>query len=145
MDFSSILIGLALLALVVFGVAYPFMARRGLYDEAPSTTEGLLAEREAILLALRDLDFDHSVGKIAPEDYAAQRAELVARGVAVLKQLDIQGLSAVETSVDEAIEQAIARRRQTPTAHACTQCGAPASTTDRFCSQCGQPLPEATT
>lgn len=142
MDFTSILLGLALLASVAFAVAYPFITRRGLRDERPSTTEGLLAEREAILLALRDLDFDKTVGKLAPEDYAAQRAELVARGVAVLKQLDALGLSEAAASVDEGIEQAVARRRQTVQAHACAQCGTPASTADRFCGHCGAPLPE---
>lgn len=142
MDITSILIGLALLALVAFGVAYPFIQRRGLREEYTTTAESLLAEREAALAALRDLDFDKTVGKVTPEDYAAQRAGLVARGVAVLKQMDAVGLSGAETSVDEAIEQAVARRRQTANARTCAQCHTPASTTDRFCSHCGQPLPE---
>lgn len=142
MDITSILIGLALLALVAFGVGYPFIERRGLREEHATTAESLLAEREAVLAALRDLDFDQTVGKVLPEDYAAQRAELVARGVTVLKQMDALGIPNAETSADEAIEQAVARRRQTANAHACAQCHAPASERDRFCSHCGASLPK---
>lgn len=142
MDIPSILIGLALLALVAFGVGYPFIERRGLREAHATTAESLLAAREAVLAALRDLDFDRAVGKVLPEDYAAQRAELVARGVVVLKQMDALGLSGAEATVDEAIEQAVARRRQMVGPRACAQCQTPASTTDRFCSRCGAPLPK---
>jgi hypothetical protein len=34
----------------------------------------LSAQREAILVALRDLDFDYSTGKLVEDDYRQQRA-----------------------------------------------------------------------
>lgn len=91
MDIGSGLLGLALLALIAFVVARPLMEKP--VDEQPvSPAEQLLGERERVLTQLRDLDFDQAMGKINQEDYAALRAQLVAAGVAILKQLDALGV-----------------------------------------------------
>ena len=123
MDLGSILLGLALLLLVGFLVARPLLV--GGQDRERAARGGqadtLLFERERLLAQLRDLDFDHATSKIADDDYTAQRAALVAQGVAVLKQLDALGISAApangsaagtagETPEDE-IEAAIAAAR----------------------------------
>ena len=63
----------------------------------------LQAEREAVLTAVRDLDFDYQTGKFSEEDYLAQRESLMEHGVAILKQID-----AIES---EAIEAAVRSRR----------------------------------
>lgn len=141
MDIGSVLIGMALLIGVAFFVLQPFLEQRTLREKQVSEAEALMAERESLLIALRDLDFDHATGKITTEDYTPQRAELVARGVAVLKRLDALGASA-PASLDDEIEQAIARRRARradPKAAgaACVACGAALEAGDRFCSNCG--------
>lgn len=141
MDIGSVLIGMALLIGVAFFVLQPFLEQRTLRAKQVSEAEALMAERESLLIALRDLDFDHATGKITTEDYASQRAELVARGVAVLKRLDALGASA-PASLDDEIEQAVARRRARradPKAAGatCAECGAALEAGDRFCSRCG--------
>jgi hypothetical protein len=124
MDIGSILLGLALLFLVSFIVARPLLEGSRFRERQPGPADQLLAERERVLVQLRDLDFDHATGKIMDADHAAQRAVLVARGVELLKQLD--ALAAAVTpaapaarranghgyTVDAEIEAAVARARR---------------------------------
>jgi hypothetical protein len=126
MDIGSLLLSLALLLLVGFIVARPILERRGAREKEISRADQLAAERESLLTALRDLDFDHATGKIGDEDYAPQRAQLVAQGVAVLKQLDGVLSKSKEAfspaagegtvSAEDEIERAIAARRKTQAA-----------------------------
>ena len=115
MDIGSILLGLALLAVIAFVVARPLLEHISVPDTPASPSEQLLGQREQVLTQLRDLDFDHAMSKINEADYAAQRAQLVVQGVALLKQLDALGAAGEaagsDGSADETIEAAVARRR----------------------------------
>src|SRR3990172_4571869 len=89
MDVPSLLLLLALLIPVALFVARPLFARASTsVSETTQRASALLAERERVLAALQELDFDHVVGKIPEEEYPSRRAALVTEGVAVLKQLD---------------------------------------------------------
>ena len=66
MTIGAFLVGLALLALIVSIVLRP-LAQRGRRDEA-APQEHAPPRLEAVLAALRDLDFDHQTGKGAQED-----------------------------------------------------------------------------
>jgi len=122
MDLGSLLLGLALLLLVAFIVARPILERRDMPDQEISRADQLVAERESLLAALRDLDFDHATGKISDEDYTPQRAQLVAQGVAILKQLDALGPALPEhaASAEDEIERAVAARRRSSLEHRAT-------------------------
>lgn len=116
MDIGSILVGLALLAVVAFVVAQPFLERRGERERQVTQADALIAEREQVLDALRDLDFDHAMGKITTDDYAPQRERLVQRGVALLQQLDALGVvpapaNGAAGAPEDEMERAIAARR----------------------------------
>lgn len=111
MDLGSIFIGALLFALVIFLVAQPLIEQRGVREKRVTRTDALLAERETILDALRDLDFDHAMGKLTTEDYTPQRLQLVARGAAVLRELDTLGVTTAASAEDE-IERAVAARRK---------------------------------
>lgn len=90
MTVGAVVAALALLALA-FALAW---VAAPLWRGAPAPTAddprvvALLAEREAILAALRDLDADAADGRLAPDDHRALRVETVARGAAVLAALD---------------------------------------------------------
>src|SRR3990172_11690320 len=101
MDFGSILLGLALLLLAGFIVARPLIDGERPHEAEATPADSLLAERDNLLTALRDLDFDHATGKIADEDYTPQRAQLVARGVSVLKELEALGAEGRIAAEDE--------------------------------------------
>jgi hypothetical protein len=154
MDAVSIIVALALAFLVGVFIARPLLIRgyRSLSADPPA--HALTLEREMNLLALRELDFDHLTGKIADEDYAAQRAALVAQGVALLQQLETltetQPLSAeaqleAEVSAARAAGLAQARPATPPPVPGgyCPQCGTPRQAADRFCAKCGAALMRA--
>lgn len=158
MDAASLLLGLALLILVAAYVARPLFERSPEPVAESDPSDGLLAERENVLAALRDLDFDFRTGKVAAEDYEAQRAALVTQGAAVLQQLDASAANGEPPADDlEAeIEAAIAAHRQsakkpsrapvspvTASAQVCSSCGAAIRAGDRFCAACGTPVAAA--
>jgi hypothetical protein len=119
MDIGSIFLILALLILVILFISRPFFERSTVEGDAMTMQEehdysSLLAERDRILNALQELDFDHVLGKIPTEDYPAQRNVLLKKGTEILKKLDeIQspGLAGNGDELDARIEAAIARRR----------------------------------
>jgi hypothetical protein len=112
MDIGSLFLILALLILVVLFVSRPFFEQKtnpvNKQDHELST---LLAEKDATLTALRELEFDYVLGKIPEETYPAQRALLVRRGVDVLQRLDnFQGQTYSEET-ETRLEAAVAARR----------------------------------
>jgi hypothetical protein len=149
MDLGFILLGLALIGAVIFLVAQPFLERHSLRERPPRAADDLTAEREGVLIALRDLDFDHSTGKLTDDDHAAQRTQLLARGAKVLKQLDALGGAVPDDDVESAIERAVAARRKgsaaqpaplTSAVARCPTCRAEVRAADRFCASCGGAL-----
>ena len=72
-----------------------------------------IAYYERVLVNIRDLDEDHSTGKISTAEYDAERERWVTRGVTALKLLDelaaqqniIDDMDADDASIDRAIEQ----------------------------------------
>ena len=117
MDIGSIFLILALLILVGLFVSRPFLEhQRFVFNLAQKPLEHeqshLLAERDRILNALQELDFDYTLGKIPQEDYPVQRQALLQRGSDVLRRLEAL-LPAADTGEDaEArLEATIAARR----------------------------------
>ncbi len=93
MDIGSILLILALFVLVAFFISQPFFDRRRAAGNLQENTRehersGLLAERDRVLNALQELDFDNALEKIPAEDYPAQRARLLQYGSEILRKLD---------------------------------------------------------
>lgn len=115
MDFGSIFLFLALLAAVALFVSRPFLKRQpvviDLAEKKPDEHErsALMAERDRILNALQELDFDHLLGKIPEEDYPRQRAVLLQWGADILRKLDTLA-EAESDDAEERIEAAIRAR-----------------------------------
>jgi rubrerythrin len=89
MEIVVALMSLALMVVVAVYIAAPLTARsRVIAAPEESSREKLLAERNTVLTALRDLDFDFQTGKLLEADYRAMREKYAARGVEILKELD---------------------------------------------------------
>jgi hypothetical protein len=88
MTIGSFLLILALLVIVALFIVRPFLEPGTGARADMRTHDELVAERERILEALLELDFDQQLGKVPEEIYAAQREHLVRRGAKVLKELD---------------------------------------------------------
>jgi hypothetical protein len=99
-------------------------------------------ERDKLLVlrALKDLEFDRAMGKVADKDYAEMSAKLRSRAAALLRELD-----ASATHRDE-IEREVARRLGAPAPPipvkptAACACGTKNDADARFCKNCGRSL-----
>lgn len=119
----------------------------------------LLARKDSALRAIKELEFDHQVGKIDAADYQRLNDRLRRQAITLLQQLE--QITPLSTALDEQLEAEIAQRRQakpasTPAkpisapviqpittaagaAHFCTQCGARLDNSFKFCANCGAP------
>jgi NADH pyrophosphatase NudC (nudix superfamily) len=151
-------------------ISQPFLERRGRKMTAEAhETSALMAERDRVINALQELDFDYNLKKIPAEDYPVQRAELLQKGAEILKKLDTllpssfgKGSAAdrVESAVaarradmstteqpslrdDDDVEALIAARRKSRKEKSggfCPRCGKPMLVSDRFCPHCGKSI-----
>lgn len=172
MDIGAIFLLLSVSVLVGLFVARPFMERSRFTmlsggDQELST---LLAERDRLITALQELDFDFTLGKIPAQDYPVMRASLLQHASDVLRKLDalqpqmhnhsdaesrveaviaarradaaVQDNKAVEVSDDQIEELVAARRtsRKEKSAGFCPKCGKPVLRSDRFCPSCGKSI-----
>ena len=141
-----ILIAVLIIIAALAVVAYPLFARRPVAPVASNAAaeqlEELLARREVAFQALRDLTFDHRVGKITDEDFAVFQANLKEVAAAALADLDRWEAEA-DTGLDAALERAIVARgaAMVEAGRTCPTCGKPATEDDRFCAGCGAPVP----
>src|SRR5512140_2088471 len=98
MSIAGLFLLIMLFASVAIVVLWPLLQSQGKTvpgDQSeghtmPSALAQLQAEHEAILISVRDLDFDYQTGKLAEDEYLAQRERLMQRGVEILKQIDLQ-------------------------------------------------------
>jgi NADH pyrophosphatase NudC (nudix superfamily) len=172
MELSAIFFVLAVFILVGMYLYAPFMAqsrRTTTVEEAEEhELSSLMAERDRVINALQELDFDQKLGKIPAEDYPLQRAELLGKGTEILRRLDelqpadfsrpyaasrleeavaarrADAAGAVRLEIsDDDLESLIAARRRGRTeksAGFCPRCGQPVLVVDRFCPSCGKSL-----
>jgi hypothetical protein len=122
MEIGSIFLILALLVLVGLFIARPIFERKAfpissLEDRKDHELSGLLAERDRILTALQELDFDYTLGKIPAEDYPAQRAGLLQRGADMLRRIDEFAAQPSSGDFEARVEAAVAARRADTAAH----------------------------
>ncbi len=158
MDLGAILLLVALLLVVGLYVSAPLMrgTRRGLSEESLEASS-LMAERDRVISALQELDFDYKLGKVPAEDYPLQRRSLLDKGADVLRRLDVilpatrlapgdasdpssrieqaaaagrpDGASLPHDLSDDRLESMLAARRATRRAKSAG-----------FCPRCGKPI-----
>jgi hypothetical protein len=160
---SPVLWATLIAALAISGVALVFVVRP-LLAPGPAAvvldddrlTE-LLARKDAALTAIKELEFDYHVGKIAAEDFQRLDERLRRQAIALIQQ--VEKLAPESATLDERLEVEIARLRHTQdrsaaapeiasappvpaaqSARFCTNCGAPLAANHKFCAQCGTPV-----
>jgi hypothetical protein len=101
-------------------------------------------EKTLVLRSIKELEFDHAMGKVSDQDFAEMGQRLRMRAAGLMRQLD----AGAEYSTQ--IEQELTRRLAEAgiaaaprTDRFCTQCGAATAVNARFCGQCGQRLEPA--
>src|SRR5215208_1064902 len=155
---------LALLLLAVATVAAAGYAGHSLYRTlSPLVTEGIgedatmvagrtraALERDKMLTlrAIKELEFDRAMGKIAEGDFDIMRDRLRARALRLITQLD--GAEVYREMIERDLAARVPsepERPGAPTAPAatsrgpeCTECGTANDPDARFCKGCGRPL-----
>jgi rubrerythrin len=158
MDYAISLILLLLVVIPVFlYTTQPLFRRRksGIQDD--HVLSSLLAERDQILNAITDLDFDNTLGKIPTEEYPRRRSELMQRGAEILSQIDnlapnVAPVPQKHGAKPDAVEAFLAQRRsQEKSKHHARKAddiekmitrrrNEGKSTPAQFCSHCGKPV-----
>jgi hypothetical protein len=156
---AFLLIGIAAVA-----IAWPLVQERNGMPEyaiggATATVEDplveLTARRDSVYQALRELRFDHQVGKVSEADYKVFDTQLKGQAVTVLKEIDGLKKAEADPNLDTQIEAEIAALRSNVQAplgvsaaetgpvapvNFCPKCGAKVKPGDRFCGKCGTVL-----
>jgi hypothetical protein len=150
-------VAIVLLSLVVFAAAAvgaaalrtlrPFLGSseaQGVPIVAGRARAAVEREKALVLRSIKELEFDHAMGKVSDQDFAEMGLRLRTRAAGLLRQLDAGAAYTTQ------IEQELARRlaAAAPAADAgraaatrfCTQCGSKTAADARFCGQCGQRL-----
>jgi hypothetical protein len=138
----------ALVAIAGFYVLMPLFAepKTAIDIELLAETEldRLLDRKAMIYRNVKDLDFEHALGRLSDADYAGLEADYKNDAAVLLQKLD--HLGAFE-GLDEAIEKDIAARKaklfapvaaQSREALRCPSCGAEIIPGKKFCGDCGK-------
>ncbi len=148
---DPVVIGLLVVAgAVVFFVIEPVIsgirAPSGRDEDEPSESD---YRKRAVLLALRDVEYDYHTGKLDEKDYRVLRGQLSKEALEALRHHS-SGTATTgngsEPSVDgdDPLEAEIRQLRSSlrkGKADGCPECGTSFGTDDRFCGECGAPLP----
>ncbi len=164
MIFVIVLGALVLIGIAALAIAWPLVQERSGLPEYAIGGEAavvedplveLTARRDSVYQAIRELRFDHQVGKVSEADYKIFDAQLKGQAVAVLKEIDGLKKAEADPSLDAQIEAEIAALRSNgqapnsaPAAEAgpvapvnfCPKCGAKVKPGDQFCGKCGTAL-----
>ena len=166
--------GIILLSLIIFGAAAvgaaawrTFSPLSGLDEPAGPqifggrTRAALEREKSLVLRSIKDLEFDHAMGKVSDKDFSEMGARLRSRAAGLIRQLD------AGTSYRQAIEREIEKRvgkaprpaaavpaatvpavsapatavpTDQPKTKLCLSCCTPNDPDARFCKGCGYQL-----
>ncbi|MEK6223327.1 MAG: zinc ribbon domain-containing protein [Thermodesulfobacteriales bacterium] len=169
----EILIILIISAAVAIYIVLPFFLKSGaqgndfpVMSGVKTTAEKLKSldnQKEALFSAIRDIDFDYSLGKLSKEDYEELKSKYKLEAAGVLKEMDQTQKQSGTRGPDYELEQEISSYRKTDNViedknieeeisafrstsnktdkeHKCSECGNEYSSEDMFCSKCGAKL-----
>ncbi len=155
MDWTAIGLGLVTTGALVVYITRPWWIHRWNRQTKPALTPdaSLADQREAILTALRDLDFDYEVGTVTEEDYTSLRQSLLAKAAAIMTQIE-QEQATVQADFETHIEAEILAARQNlnggrvtrsvaETDRVCPTCSRVPLADDLYCRGCGTHLAPA--
>jgi hypothetical protein len=104
-------------------------------------------EKQALLKALKELEFDHEMGKISDADYQEIGGNYRARAVRVLRQLDLAGGDVDYRSlVERDVKARTGAKPAEPAPRGKPKCAGCATENDvdaEFCKKCGKKLEAA--
>jgi hypothetical protein len=138
-----------LLAGFVAVIVHPILTTRQAWVRPSNLARSrleLTEQKEQLYSSIRELEFDHSLGKVSDTDFETLRVDLESQAVTTLRRLD--GLQTTATPDEADLTARIETDLQTvsPPATAattpavakfCSSCGAARQPVHKFCAQCG--------
>lgn len=114
--------------------------------------EALEAEKNQIYAHIKDLEFEHAMGKIGDDEFHGIREQYKQRVVPVIREMDY--LNNLESRLEADIESAVGRLRSGgavslpvdaagPSRKPCPSCNGMNEPSNRFCGHCGASLCES--
>jgi hypothetical protein len=105
------------------------------------TRAALEREKTLILRSIKELEFDHAMGKISEKDFSEMSARLRARAAGLIRQLDAG--SGYREQIEREIARRVTRTSSGPPGEAvrtCAACSAQNDSDAKFCKNCGASL-----
>jgi hypothetical protein len=113
--------------------------------------DALSKRYNAVLTAMRDLDFDHAVGKLIGEDYMSLRQALLAEAADIVAHFDEPSVAEAEIDEPYKVEFLVIGQPSgaadeleftgsSDSVRACTSCGRIPRPGSLFCTTCGRKL-----
>ena len=104
----------------------------------------LAQEQRRVLRAIKELDFDHAMGKLSTADHTTILQRYKLRAVELMRGLDEDGTLHPQTvtALERGVNSSPARAASS---HDCGACGVSNDADARFCKACGEGLVEAHT
>jgi len=162
------LVALIALGAIAYVVRPLWQPRRRLHDVDDTPLAELIARKDGVLLAIKELEFDYRTKKLSEADFQRDNTRLRHQAIALMKQ--IEKVAPQSSGMDAKLESLIAQQRRVSdpvtsngdssvlddeaapaenqsepavTPQFCTKCGAAAKPDDNFCGRCGTPLRQA--
>jgi hypothetical protein len=133
---GAVLVGVAMLR-VLNPLVRPDEERTAMIGSR--TRAALEREKMLVLRSIKDLEFDHAMGKLSDADWHEMSTRLRSRASGLIRQLD------AGAGYRDVIERELGKRLatagiQAPPVNACAQCSTINDVDARFCKNCGQKL-----
>jgi len=145
------------------GNEFPVMSGVKTADTTAEKLKSLDNQKEALYSAIRDIDFDYSLGKLSKDDYEELKSKYKLEAASVLQEMDQTQKQSETKSPDYELEQEISSYRKTDNMiedknieeeisafrsasnkrkkeNKCSKCESEYSSEDMFCSKCGAKL-----
>lgn len=103
------------------------------------TRAALDREKTLVLRSIKDLEFDHAMGKVSEKDFAEMSTRLRLRAAGLLRQLD-QGTTSYRDQIEKELARRVGYAMPPAAARACAACGVANDTDAKFCKGCGAEL-----
>jgi len=150
---------IALLA-IAYVVRPLWQPRRRLHETDDTPLAELLAKKDEVLRAIKELEFDYQTKKLSETDFQRDNARLRQQAVVLMKRIEevapqsddldaeLESLIAQQRRVDDPVQKNGTEKSETKAeglaaARFCPECGTPAEPDDNFCARCGTPLQQA--
>lgn len=124
--------------------------QKGFKQKPQDILEELKNKKDGAYAAIRELEFDLSMGKLTEEDFQILKRQYTQEAVGYMKEMDklaspqTENSKSVDSDLEEDIKHeaaAVRTRQSTQRKYVyCTSCGKKAAVESRFCSACGSNL-----